>query len=159
MKIYSKTHTITALASIALVLALDARGRPVSKTAVIDHPAGTVLDMDDADAQDLIDRGFAVEYKDSETKADDKGRVVIERVQMQTSLPEGATQPTVVRQDETFNDGPNNGGREGAKVHFDTKDAAAIDREKQALLDASKAAALAGNAPTAGTAETGKKTT
>ena len=149
MKIYSKTHTITDKAGIAVKAPLNAHGKPLSKTAVINHPAGTVLEMDDDAANDLIDRGVATEYKAEDHEGQPDGFVNVERAQMQTQLAEGQTQPAVVRQDETLNDGPK-GAKVGPTVYFDTKDADALQKEREDELAKSRVANPAGNAVPAG---------
>lgn len=141
-QIYSKTHTLVAPVSQALVAPKGANGKALEGTKIVQHPVGTVLKFDDVEADGLIDSGVAVEYKEDEAKATN-GVVLVGVPQTMTTpqLAEGFTVPTVLRQDESLNETGTTTVMSGPVVLGDTRDAAA----KQAELDkvaASNAAAV-----------------
>lgn len=141
MKIFSRTHALTALMTAFAVAPKGSDGKPLAKTALVQAPLGTVIELDDDEAQKLVDEGLAEEFKEGEHEAV-KGVVPVtlaQRVAPET-LPEGQTRPTVVRQDETLNDGrvmP----APGAKVIGDTRENDARAEEQAKADAAAKAAA------------------
>ena len=139
MKVFSKTHVLTIVASALVFAPKDAAGKPLPKTNIVQAPAGTVVEMTDAEAQPLIAEGLVVEYKEDEHKAVD-GVVPVtqfQRIAPVAPLPEGMTQPSVVRQDETLNDGRTTGGvANGMTVVGDTRENAARAAEQEAAAKA-----------------------
>ena len=63
MKILSFSHTICDAAGVAN---FKSKADPKHAATIISHPAGTVLDMEDGEAQRLVDRGVAVEWVPAE---------------------------------------------------------------------------------------------
>lgn len=158
MKIFSKTHTITASAASAVVPHKDANGKALSGTLIVQHPAGTLLDLPDDSADDLVDRNFAVKFDEEQHKVVD-GKVVFvpPQIQSEPPLPEGATRPTMVRQDDTLNDASAGqrtaAGGAGVVVVGDEKDTPAKVAEQERTAAANAARAAAGGAAGAGTAQ------
>lgn len=143
-QIYSKNHSIAAAVAACLVAPLGANGKPLADTLLVQHPPGTVLKFeDDAEADDLIARGIGVEYDPKVAKADKNGIVAVTRAQaVAPPLPEGFSQPVVVRQDETLNDGtPTTNGVAAPVVLRDTKNDAEVAEAQKKAVDASEKAA------------------
>lgn len=132
MKVFSKTHTITAEAGAAVKPVLGANGKPISKTSVVNHPAGTVLDLPDDSANDLINRGAAEEFKPEEHK-DDSEEGTVKITHPGDQLPDGQSHPSDVRQDGTLNDGPQGKAPEKT-VYRDTKDDKTAQAAREAAL-------------------------
>lgn len=150
MQIYSKTHTIQANARTALVPAKGPDGKKLSETTVVNHPAGTILDMKDDDAQDLINRGFATEYKREDFDKDPVDGVVPthQPVANVAPLPDGQTRPSMKREDGSLNETPPGANVTGTvEIVRDTKDDAARQKKADDELEAQRAAATKGGQP------------
>ena len=133
-QIFSRTHSLVAPVSQALVAPKGVNGKSLEGTKIVQHPVGTVLKFEDDEADSLIDRGTAVEYS-GDGAVDGVVPVVVPQAASTLPLPEGFTRPGVVRIDESLNE-PAKGTAASPIVLGDTRDAAS----RQATLDAQAAA-------------------